>query len=78
MDGNRDKVPHQNNRLSSQGPVEGQKEEEDEKGSLDREGLVHRLTQCACSNGSSPNPAGPGLNEHAPKPDSLNVAEMGG
>ena len=78
MDGNRDRDPHQSNGLSSQGPVERQKEGEDEQGSQDREGLVHQMTQCACSSGSSLNPAGPGLNEHAIKPDSLNVADKGG
>ncbi|CAO2592439.1 hypothetical protein LEMLEM_LOCUS6765 [Lemmus lemmus] len=31
-DGDRDRDPHQNNRLSSQGPVERQKEGEDEQG----------------------------------------------
>ncbi|KAH0501541.1 Gamma-secretase subunit PEN-2 [Microtus ochrogaster] len=31
MDGDRDKVPHQSNGLSPQGPVEGQKEGEDEQ-----------------------------------------------
>ena len=76
-DGNRDRDPHQSNGLSPQGPVEEQKEGEDEQGSLDHEGLVHALRQCACSNGSSPNPDGPRLNEHAIKPDPLNVAENG-
>ena len=37
-----------------------------------------RLRQCACSNDSSPNPAGLVLNEHVIKPDSLNVADNGG
>ena len=78
MDGDGDRDPHQSNGLSSQGPVEEQKEGEDEQGSQDREGLVHQLRQCACSNGSSPNPAGPGLNEHVIKPDSLIVADNGG
>ena len=77
-DGDRDRDPHQSNRLSPQGPVEEQKEGEDEQGSLDPEGLVQPLKQCACSNGSSPNSAGPGLNEHVIKPDSLNVADNGG
>ena len=76
-DGDRDKVPHQSNRLSPQGPTEEQKEGEDEQGSQDHEGLVHSLRQCACSNGSSPNPTGPGLKEHAIKLDSLNVADKG-
>ena len=35
------------NRLSSQGPVEEQKEGEDEQGSQDREGLVQPRRQCA-------------------------------
>ena len=77
-DGDRDRDPHQSNGLSSQGPVERQKEGEDEQGSQDHEGLVHQLRQCACSIGSSPNPAGPGLNEHVIKPDSLIVADNGG
>ena len=77
MNGDRDKVPHQSNGLSPQGPVEEQKEGEDEQGSLDCKGFVHPLRQSACSNGSSPNPAGPGLNEHTIKPDSLNVADNG-
>ena len=77
-DGDKDRDPHQSNGLSSQGPVEGQKEGEDEQGSQDRKGLVHQLRQCACSNGSSPTPAGLGLNEHVIKPDSLNVADNGG
>ena len=76
MDRDRDKVPHQSNRLSSQGPIEEQKGE-DEQGSLDREGLVHPLRQCAWSDVRSPNPARPGLNEHAIKSDSLNVADNG-
>ena len=50
----------------------------DEQGSLNCEGLVHPLRQYDCSNGSSPNPAGLGLNEHVIKMDSLNVAENGG
>ena len=78
MDGDRDRDPHQSNGLSSQGPVEEQKEGEDEQGSLDLEGLVQPLRQCACSNGSLPNPAGLGLNEHMIKLDSLNKAENGG
>ena len=78
MDGDRDRDPHQSNRLSSQGPVEEQKEGEDEQGSQDYKGLVHPLRQCACSNGSPPRPAGRGLNEHAIKLDSLNVTENGG
>ena len=78
MDGDGDRDPHQSNGLSSQGPVEEQKGGEDKQGSLDCEGLVHPLRKCACFNGSSPNPAGPGLNEHAIKLDSLNVADNGG
>ena len=78
MAGDRDKDPHQSNGLSSQGPVEEQKEGEDEQGSQDHEGLVHQLRQCAFSNGSSPRPAGLGLNEHAIKQNSLNVANNGG
>ena len=77
-DGDRVRDPYQSNRLSSQGPVEGQKEGEDEQGSQDRKGLVHPLRQSACSNGSSPNPAGLGLNERVIKPDSLIVADNGG
>ena len=77
-EGDRDRDPHQSSGLSSQGPVEGQKEGENEQGSQDCEGLVHPLRQCACSNGRSPNPAGPRLNEHTIKPDSLNVTENGG
>ena len=57
--------------------VEEQKEGEDEQGSLDHKGLVHPLRQFAYSNGSSPNPAGLGLNERAIKPNSLNVADNG-
>ena len=78
MDGDRDRDPHQSNGLSSQGPVEEQKKGEDEQGSQDHEWLVHPLRQCARSNGSSPNPAGLGLNEHVIKPDSLNVADKWG
>ena len=48
------------------------------QGSLDRKGLVHPLRQCTCSNCSSPNPAGPGLNEHVIKWNSLNAADNGG
>ena len=77
-DGDRDRDPHQSNGLSSHGPVERQKEGEDEQGSQDRKGLVHPLRQSACSNGSSPNPAGLGLNEHVIKPDSLTVVDNGG
>ena len=77
MGGDRERDPHWNSGLSSQGPVEEKKEGEDKQESLYREELVHPLRQCACSSGSLPNPAGPGLNEHATKPDSLNVAEMG-
>ncbi|CAO2584988.1 hypothetical protein LEMLEM_LOCUS3409 [Lemmus lemmus] len=47
MEGDRDRDLHQSNRLSSQGPVEEQKEGEDEQGSQDHEGLVHPLKQCA-------------------------------
>ncbi|CAO2635749.1 hypothetical protein LEMLEM_LOCUS23260, partial [Lemmus lemmus] len=43
MDGDRDRDPHQSNGLSSQGPVEEQKEGEDEQGSQDHKGLVHPL-----------------------------------
>ena len=52
MNGDRDRDPPQSNGLSSQGPVEEQKEGEDEQGSQDHEGLVHPLRQCACSNGA--------------------------
>ena len=51
-----------------------EKEGEDEQRSQDHEGLVHQLRQCTCSNGSSPKPAGLGLNEHVIKPVSLIVA----
>ena len=78
MDGDRDRDPHQSNELSSQGPVEEQKEGEGEQGSQDHKELIHPLRQCAFSNVSSPNPAGPRLNEHVIKPDSLNVAANGG
>ncbi|KAH0502414.1 Ig heavy chain V region 23 [Microtus ochrogaster] len=61
MDGDRDKDPHQGNRLSSQGSVERQKEGEHERRNQDCEGVVHQLRQCSCSNGSSSNPAGPGV-----------------
>ena len=77
-DEDRDRDPDQSDGLSSQGPVEEQKEREDKQGSLDRKGLVHPLRQCACSNGSSPKPAGPDLNESVIKPDSLIVADNGG
>ena len=79
-DRDRDRDPRQSNRLNSQGPIEGQKKGEDEQGSQDHEGLVHQLRQCACSssNGSSPNPAGPGLNELVIKLDPLIVADNGG
>ncbi|KAH0506760.1 Prolactin [Microtus ochrogaster] len=76
MDGDRERDTHHSNGLSSQGPVEEQKEEKEEQGSQDRYGLVHPLRQCACSKRSSPNSAGPGLNEHAIKPDSL-LSECG-
>ena len=75
-DGDRVRDPHHINGLSTQGPVEEEKEREDEQGSQDGEELVHPLKQCACSNGSSTNPAG--LNEHVIKPGSLNVADNGG
>ena len=75
--GDRDRDPHQSNGLSSQSSAEEQKEGEHEQVSLDREGLVHPLRQCACSNGSSPNPVEPGLNEHGFKMDSLIVADNG-
>ena len=78
MDGDRDRNPHQSNGLSFQGPVEEPKEGKDEQRSLDCEGLVHPLRQCACSNGSSPYPGGLGLNEHEINLDSLNVADNGG
>ena len=78
MDEDKNRDPHQSTELSSQGPVEDQKEGEDEKGSQDRWELVYPLRQCACSNGSSPNPAEPGLNEHVIKSNSLNVADKGG
>ena len=78
MDGDRDRDPHQSNGLSSQDPLERQKEGEDEHGSQDHEGLFHQLRQCAYSNGSSPNPVGLGLNKHVIKPDSLIVADNGG
>ena len=78
MDGDRDRDPHQSNELSTQGPVVEQKEGEDEQGSLDGEGLVHQLRQYACSNGSSPNPAGLGLNKRVVKPDSLTMTDNGG
>ena len=77
MNRNRDKVPHQSNGFSPQSPFEEQKVGEDEHGSLDCEGLVHPLRQCVCSNGSSPNPAELGLNEHAIKPDPLIVTDNG-
>ena len=76
MDGDRDRDPHQSNRLSSQGSVERQ-EGEDEQGSQDCKELVHSLRQCACSNGSTPNSAKPGLNELVIKPDPLIVADNG-
>ena len=56
-------------------PVEEQKEGVDKQGSQDCKGLVHPLRQCACSNGSSTNPAGTALNQHVIKLDSLNVAD---
>ena len=77
-DGDRDRDPHQRNGLSSQGTVEEQKEGEDEQRSQDHEEFVYKLRQCACSNGISPNQAGPGLNERVIKPDSLIVADNGG
>ena len=36
------------------------------------------MRECAWSNGSSPKPDGPDLNEHVIKSDSLNVADNGG
>ena len=78
MDGDRDRDPHCSTGLSSQGPVEEQKEGEYKQGSQDHKGLVHPLRQCARSNGSSPNPAGLGLNEHVIKLDPLNVADNEG
>ena len=72
MDEDRDRDPHQSNGLSCLGPIEGQKEEEDEQGSQDCKGLVHLMRQSACPNGSPPNLAGLGLNDHVIKPDSLN------
>ena len=59
------------------GPNEEQKEGDLEKGNQDREGCVHPLIQGDWSDGSSPRPAGMGLNEHMIKPESLNVADMG-
>ena len=78
MDGDRDKVLHQSNGLSPQGPNEEQKEGEHEKGCQDREECVHPLIHGDWSNESSPRPAGLGLNEHVIKPDSLNVADNEG
>ena len=78
MDGDRGRDLDQSTEMSSQGPVEEQKEGEYEQGSQDHEGLVHPLRQCSCSNGSSPNPARLGLNEYVIKLDSLNVANNGG
>ncbi|XP_050017181.1 type III endosome membrane protein TEMP isoform X1 [Alexandromys fortis] len=78
MDGDRDRDLHWSTGLSTQGPVEEQKEGEDEQGSQDREGFVHPLRRCDWYKGSSPNPAGLGLNEHVIKPDSLNVADNEG
>ena len=42
-DEDRDRDPHWGTGLSSQGPVEEQKEGEDEQGSQDHEGLVYPL-----------------------------------
>ena len=78
MDGDRDREAHRNTGLSSQGPNGELKEGEHEQGSQDRDGWMHPLRQCAISNGSSRNQAGPGLNEHVIKLDSLNVAANGG
>ncbi|CAO2599639.1 hypothetical protein LEMLEM_LOCUS9947 [Lemmus lemmus] len=78
MDGDRDRDPHWNTGLSSQGPVEEQKEGEHEQERQDCEGLVHPLRRCDSSKGSSPRPTGLGLNEHVLKLDSLNVADNGG
>ena len=47
MDGDRDRDPHQSAGLRSHGPVEEQKEGEDEQGSQDRESLIHPLNQLA-------------------------------
>ena len=46
MDADIDRDSHWSYGLSSQGPVEEQKEEEDEQGSQDHE-LVHPLRQCS-------------------------------
>ena len=45
-DGHRDRFSYRSTGLSSQGPVEEQKEGEDEQGSQDREVFVHPLRQC--------------------------------
>ena len=78
----RDRDPYQSKGLISQGPVEGQKKGEDDQESQDREGLVQSLRSVPDLMGAdpirSPNPAGPGLNEHVIKPDSLNVTASGG
>ena len=73
MEIDRDRDPHRNTGLSTQGPIEEGKEGEYEQGSQDPEGLAFPLRQCA--NGSSPNPAGLGLNEHGNKLAPLNVAD---
>ena len=77
MDADGDGDPHWSTGLSPQGPNEERKEREHEKGSQDREGCIHPLIQGDWSGGSSPGPAGLGLNEHVIGLDSLNVAYMG-
>ena len=76
MDGDTDGDPHWSTGLSPQGPNEGQKEEEHEKGTQDREGSDHPLIQGDGSNESLPRPVGLALNEDAIQPDSLNVARF--
>ena len=75
MDGDWDRDPHWSTGLSSQGPVEEQKEEEYEQGSQDVEVLVQPLRQCDWSNESSPKPVSLGLKKHGIKLWVLKVAD---
>ena len=77
IDGDRDEDPHWSTGLSPQGPIEEQKEGDQEKRNQDCEGCVHPRIQGDQSNESSPRPAGLLLNEHVIKPESLNVTDMG-
>ena len=76
-DGDRDGDPHWSTGLSPQGPNEEQKEGKQERLRTARGAFIHPLIQGDWSGGSSPGPAGLGLNKHVIGLDSLNVADMG-